>query len=175
MAATPESSESSTSLSRGDWKVDPAQSKLGFRTRVMGLIPVKGTYSDFSGTLHVDPSGVATGDLHIEATSVATGIRKRDEHLRSKDFFHVAAYPHMTFDLTGLEPATDGTARLTGTLHIRDQDLPVDTPVTLAATGAHGLRLTGTFEVDHRAAGFEFKRLPRRVALEASITLEPAR
>ncbi len=175
MSTTPERSESSASLSRGDWTVDPAQSKLGFRTRVMGVIPVKGTYSDFSGTLHVDPSGVATGDLHIKAASIATGIKKRDEHLRSKDFFHVDAYPHMTFDLTGLEPATDGTALLTGTLHIRDQDLPVQTPVTLAAAGAHGLRLTGTFEVNHQAAGFEFKRLPRRVALEASITLEPAR
>jgi polyisoprenoid-binding protein YceI len=140
----------------------------------MGLFPVKGTYSDFSGTLHVDPSGVATGDLHVQAETIATGIKARDRHLRSKDFFHVAAHPQMTFDLTHLEPGTDGTARLTGTLHIRDHDLPIDTPVTLTTAGARGLRLSGAFEVDHRAAGFEFKRLPRHVQVEASITFEPA-
>jgi polyisoprenoid-binding protein YceI len=174
MATTTDSGVGSTPLSRGDWKVDPAQSTLAFRTRALGLIPVKGSYSGFSGGLHVDPSGAATGDMRIEAATVATGIKKRDEHLRSQDFFHIATYPQMTFDLTRLEPAADGTARLTGTLRIRDRDLPIDTPVTLAATGAHGLRLTGTFEVDHRAAGFEFKRLPRRVQIEASITLQPA-
>jgi polyisoprenoid-binding protein YceI len=174
MATTPDTNVGSTSLSSGDWKVDPSQSKLEFRTRAMGLFPVKGSYSGFSGALHVDPSGVAKGDLHIEAATVATGIKKRDEHLRSKDFFHTDAYPHMKFDLTGIEPASDGTARLTGTLRIRDRDLPIDTPVTLAATGTHGLLLEATFEVDHRAAGFEFKRLPRRVQIETSITLQPA-
>ena len=174
MATTPDSSVSSASLSRGDWQVDPVQSTLGFRTRAMGLFPVKGSYSGFSGILHVDEAGVATGDLRIEAATVATGIKKRDQHLRSKDFFHTDAYAHMIFDLTRLEPATDGTARLIGTLHIRESDLPIDTTVTLAAAGARGLRLTGTFEIDHRSAGFEFKRLPRRVEIDASVTLEPA-
>jgi polyisoprenoid-binding protein YceI len=171
--ATAPGSDVSSPLSPGDWKVDPAQSTLGFRTRAMGILPVKGSYSSFSGALHVDPTGAATGNLHVEAATITTGIKKRDNHLRSKDFFHVERHPQMTFDLTGLQGATDGNARLTGTLRIRDHDLPLDTLVTLTAAGSNRLQINGTFKIDHRAAGFEFKRLPRNVEIDASLTLEP--
>ena len=62
-----------------------------------------------------------------------------------------------------------GAARGDETLRRGQDPLSRFTP-----TGARGLRLNGAFEVDHHAAGFEFKRLPRRVRIEASITLEPA-
>ena len=160
-------------LSPGDWGVDPARSELGFVTHMFGLIPVRGRYSGFDGELHIDGAGNASGVLHVEAETISTGIKKRDAHLRSTDFFAVERHPHMTFELTALTPNADGGVSLTGTLHIRDRALPIDTPVSVAPVGSDGLRIDVDFEVDHHIAGFEIKRLPRTVGIQAALTLEP--
>jgi polyisoprenoid-binding protein YceI len=162
-----------TPLSPGDWRIDPARSELGFLTRMFGLIAVRGHYSGFDGELHIDAAGNASGVLRVEAETVSTGIKKRDSHLRSSDFFAVERHPHMTFELTALTPSADGGVKLTGTLHIRDQALLIDTPVSVAPVGSDGLRIDADFEVDHRTAGFEIKRLPRTVRVQAALTLEP--
>jgi polyisoprenoid-binding protein YceI len=159
-------------LSSGDWRIVASGSELGFSTRALGFIPVRGRYSDFDGELYIDAAGTASGALRVDAETISTGIKKRDSHLRSKDFFHVEVHPHITFELTGLAPAADGTVRLTGTLRVRDQAQAVDTAVTVAQVGAAGLRIDAQFEVDHRAAGFEFKRLPKTVRIQAALTLE---
>jgi polyisoprenoid-binding protein YceI len=160
-------------LSPGDWHVAPGRSQLGFVTHMFGLIPVRGRYSDFNGEPHTDGTGSASGVLRVEAETISTGIKKRDTHLRSTDFFAVERHPHMTFELTALTPNAEGGVRLTGTLHIRDRSLPIDTPVSVAPVGSDGLRIDADFEVDHRAAGFEIKRLPRTVRIQAALTLEP--
>ncbi len=61
---------------------------------------------------------------------------------------------------------------MTGTLHVRDRALDIDTPVSVTNVGADALRIDADFEVDHRAAGFEYRRLPRTVRIQASLTLE---
>jgi polyisoprenoid-binding protein YceI len=160
-------------LSPGDWRVDLARSELGFVTHMFGLIPVRGRYTGFDGELHIDRAGNATGVLRVQAETISTGIKKRVSHLRSTDFFAVERHPQMTFELTALTPNADGGVSLTGTLHIRDRALPIDTPVSVAPVGSDGLRIAADFEVDHRTAGFEIKRLPRTVRIQAALTLEP--
>lgn len=173
MARRPDTGPHPLPVAAGDWRIVPAQSELGFLTRIMlGLVKVRGRYSGFSGELHIDASGNANGALQVESETISTGIKQRDRHLRSKDFFHVEAHPHMRFELTGLSAGSDGSARLTGTLHIRDHAIPIDTPVSIAATSADAARIEADFVVDHRAAGFEFKPLPPAVRVQAALTLE---
>lgn len=161
-------------LPAGDWHVVPARSELGFLTRaVFGLIPVRGRYSGYDGELHIDGAGHASGFLRIEAATIRTGIKKRDAHLRSTDFFAVEEHPHLKFELASLVPNPDSDLTMTGTLHIRDQALPIKTRVSVATLGADERRLDADFEVDHRASGFEIKRgLPRTVRVQAALTLE---
>jgi polyisoprenoid-binding protein YceI len=159
-------------LSPGDWRVVPPRSELGFATRILGLIPVHGRYSGFEGELHIDDAGNARGVLRVEAETISTGIKKRDSHLRSSDFFAVERHPHMTFELTALTPGADGRVTLAGTLQIRDRALAINTPASAAAVGSDGLRIDADFQVDHHAAGFESKRLPRSVRIQAALTLE---
>jgi polyisoprenoid-binding protein YceI len=140
---------------------------------MFGLIPVRGRYSGFDGELHIDGAGNASGVLRVEAETISTGIKKRDTHLRSSDFFAVERHPHITFELTALTPNADDGVRLTGTLRIRDQALAVDTPVSVAPVDSEGLRIDADFEVDHHTAGFEIKRLPRTVRIQVALTLEP--
>jgi polyisoprenoid-binding protein YceI len=160
-------------LSAGAWRVVPEQSELGFLTHILRLLPVRGRYSGFDGELQIDGAGNATGVLRVEAETISTGIKKRDAHLRTADFFAVERHPHMTFELTALTPNADGGVTLSGTLHIRDQALAINAPASVAAAGTGGLRIDADFEVDHRAAGFEIKRLPHAVRVKASLTLEP--
>jgi len=174
MATTQTTQALAVPLSPGEWNVDPARSELGFSTRIFGLLPVRGRYSGFGGELHIDSAGKASGTLRVEAETISTGINKRDSHLRSQDFFHVDVHPHMTFVLTGLTPNSDGTVTLTGTLHIRDRELAINTPASVGLVDSDGLRINADFAVDHRAAGFEIKRLPRAVRIQAALTLAPS-
>jgi polyisoprenoid-binding protein YceI len=83
--ATTESTEAHpVLLPRGDWRVDPAVSELGFLSRILlGLVAVRGRDGGFNGGLHIDGAGNATGVLRVAAETISTGIKKRDTHLRS--------------------------------------------------------------------------------------------
>jgi polyisoprenoid-binding protein YceI len=161
----------------GDWHVVPARSEIGFRTRaVFGLIPVRGRYSGYAGELEIDAAGSASGGLRIDAATISTGIKKRDAHLRSHDFFAVDEHPRLEFELASLAPDADRDLTMTGTLHIRDRAVPVKAPVSIATLGSDERRIDADFEVDHRACGFEIKRgLPRTVRVRAALTLERTR
>jgi polyisoprenoid-binding protein YceI len=162
----------------GDWAVVPADSDLGFETRILfGLVPVRGRYSDFAGELHVDDVGNATGSLYIEAATVSTGIKKRDAHLRSSDFFSVEEHPHLRFELQSLAPDESGGFDLTGTLHIRGHELAIETPVSVNAAGPDRLRVDGEFPVDHRSSGLRstgsgWKKVPDALHVKAALTLQ---
>jgi polyisoprenoid-binding protein YceI len=160
-------------LRSGDWRVDDRRSLVRFHTRAMfGLFPVAGRFDRFAGTLHVDESGRASGELTIEASSVTTGLGLRDWHLRSRDFFHAASHPHLTFTLNGLEP--DGESHLvTGLLHIREVSLPVRASATVADHGSEAT-IDARFEVDHHAAGLKWAKpgmVPKSVEAEVHLVL----
>jgi polyisoprenoid-binding protein YceI len=168
----------STQLPAGDWRVLPADGAVGFLTRILfGLIPVRGSYSGYGGELHIDGDGNASGELRIEAATVSTGIKKRDAHLRSRDFFAADEHPHVRFELVSLTPGADGASTLTGVLHIRDQELAISAPVSVEEIGAERLRVDGELDVDHRASalrstGSGWKKVPETLHVNAALTLE---
>jgi polyisoprenoid-binding protein YceI len=111
----------------GTWKIDPAHSRLGFVARHALVTKVRGQFSDFEGTLHLDAvdPGQSSAEVTIQAASVDTRQEQRDGHLRSEDFFAVERYPVLTFRSTAVEAVGDDTYRVTGDLTIRDQTHPV--------------------------------------------------
>jgi polyisoprenoid-binding protein YceI len=148
-----------TELPTGTWQVDSDSSELGFGARGMfGLVPVHGHFREFTGMLTVDPAG-PRGELRIQAASLDTHNTKRDEHLRSADFFDVDAHPTVTFELTAVKPDLDGTLAVRGVLRIREHALAVTTPVTVVAEGSNRLTLTTALDVDRAAAGVGWSKL----------------
>src|ERR1041385_6583934 len=80
------------------YKFDQTGSTIGFRVHQF-VSTTKGKFGQFSGTIlldreHPERSSVSA---RIQASSIDTGIRKRDDHLRSEEFFNVAKYPEITF------------------------------------------------------------------------------
>jgi polyisoprenoid-binding protein YceI len=163
-----------TPIPVGVWQVDTASSELAFSARGMfGLIPVHGKFSAFGGTLTVTEDG-AQGELSIEAASVDTGNAKRDEHLRSADFFDVETNPFVTFELTGVEALGGNVVAVSGTLKIRQTELPLRIKANSQVADPDRLSLSGTVAVDRTAAGVGWSKMGMikgKAQLRANITL----
>jgi polyisoprenoid-binding protein YceI len=80
-------------------EVDPNHSEVGFLVKHNVVSRVPGRFDKFTGTVTIDPNDPSTMKLqgNIDATSIDTGNPKRDEHLKSADFFDVANNPAITF------------------------------------------------------------------------------
>ncbi|QHA07040.1 polyisoprenoid-binding protein [Streptomyces broussonetiae] len=108
-----------TSLT-GDYTIDPAHTTLGFVARHAMVTNVKGTFGDFTGTLHLDganPAG-STASLDVSMASIETGNTDRDGHLKSSDFFKIDEFPTMTFRSTKAEALGGDDYRITGDLSL---------------------------------------------------------
>jgi len=103
------------------WNIDPAHSVAAFSVRHMMVTNVRGQFNNVTGTIKFDPSDIGNSSVEakIEMSSLTTGNEKRDEHLRSADFFDAAQYPEITFKSTKVEPAGSNHGRITGELTIR--------------------------------------------------------
>lgn len=100
--------------------LDKAHSMVGFRIRHV-VSMVDGRFTDFDGKIWIDREKPAASKVEftIQAASINTGHEKRDNHLRSADFFDVANYPTITFKSTKIEPKGDGLYDVTGEFTMR--------------------------------------------------------
>ncbi|MDH7571728.1 MAG: YceI family protein, partial [Armatimonadota bacterium] len=76
------------------YEIDAAHSSVGFRIRHL-MSRVNGSFGSFSGTIEFDEKQPTKGRVTatIDAASIDTNNDRRDEHLRSADFFDVTKYP----------------------------------------------------------------------------------
>jgi polyisoprenoid-binding protein YceI len=87
----------------GTWAVDASHSSVNFKVKHLGLAKTRGRFASFDGTVEIgDDPRESRVEVAIEATSVDTNDAKRDEHLRSADFFDVESHPQLTFRSTGV-------------------------------------------------------------------------
>ena len=105
----------------GDYTVDVAHTRIGIRARHAMVTTVRGSFTSFAGTAHLDVADPAASSvtLRIDAASIDTGNGDRDAHLRSADFLDVETYPALTFTSTAVEQLDDDVYRVTGDLTIK--------------------------------------------------------
>jgi len=83
------------------YKVDPAHTSIAFAIDHMVINTVHGRFRQFDGSIGVDPdngNALKEATATIQAKSIDTDIAKRDDHLRSADFFDVDKFPTITFE-----------------------------------------------------------------------------
>jgi polyisoprenoid-binding protein YceI len=109
------------------WTLDADHSQVGFRVRHMMVSWTQGRFQKFQGTVAYDDAQpeLARFDITIDASSVDTNLAKRDEHLRSADFFDTAKHPTLTFKSRKVERAGEGKLKVAGDLTIRGVTRPV--------------------------------------------------
>lgn len=142
--------------SAGTWTVVPDQSTITAKAKSMwGLVPVKLRFEEFSGDGQISSPQTVFGRIDIKAASVKTGIRKRDEHMRSADFFEAERYPDISVVVTAGEPVDGNTIDLKAQLTVKGTTKPVELKTTVTPTGDGGMRLTAQGDVNRQDFGVD--------------------
>ena len=144
----------------GVWNLVPERSTITFKIRNMwGLLRVKGRFTEFSGDGQLTSKGAVYGRLDIRAASLHTGIGRRDQHLRSADFFDVEHYPEISVVVTALEPTTGNAAELRASFTVKGINESVPLPVRIAELNDGSVRVFGETKVDRSQFGLGWNRL----------------
>lgn len=163
------------------WKIDPAHSNFYFSIDHI-FSKVRGSFGEYSGEVVFDPADLAASKLHfvVQAASIDTGIDKRDEHLKSADFFEAAKYPTMEFTSTSIS-LKDGVYEAKGEALVKGKKYPLTIPFTYFAPKAHPMMegtqvmgLNAELPIDRLAYGIGDEKMLAVVGQKADvlITLE---
>ena len=103
------------------WTIDPDHSNIGFKVKHLMVSNVKGSFDKHTGMVEINDQDITKSkvEVSIDTSSINTNVQKRDEHLRSADFFDVAKHPTMTFVSKKVAKAGKDRLKVTGdlTLH----------------------------------------------------------
>lgn len=116
-----------------EWAIDPSHTTAQFSVRHLMVTDAKGSFGKVAGTLDFndkDPTKSVV-EVTIETSSIDTGDAKRDEHLKSPDFFDAANHPQITFKSTQIKKTGKDKYKVVGDLTMRG----VTKPVTLDVVG----------------------------------------
>jgi polyisoprenoid-binding protein YceI len=104
------------------WVIDPAHTVAGFTVRHMMIANVTGVFELTRGTIEYRPGdpGSVKADITIEAKSVNTRIGRRDDDLRSDNFFSAEKFPTLAFRSKRVQNVRAEGFDLVGDLTIRD-------------------------------------------------------
>lgn len=149
-------SQAAADVTSGSWRLDPERSSVEFHVRhFYGLITVKGRFDRYAGTL--DLGAQPAVELIIDADSLDTKQARRDQHLRSADFFDVAHHSQVRFasDSAALR---DDTLTVQGQLAAAGKQIPLELDATVREVDGE-LMIEATTHADHRALGMTWSPL----------------
>ncbi|MBC7464855.1 MAG: YceI family protein [Bdellovibrio sp.] len=135
---------------KGKYEVDPAHTRVSFVVPHFVVSEVEGRFNDVAGDFNLnDTFTKSTFTATVQTKSIDTGVSKRDDHLRSKDFFEVEKYP--TMKMVSKSMTGDASAfRVVIAVTIKDvtKNIPFDGKYTGSAKDPWGgqraaLQLTG--------------------------------
>ena len=148
------------------WQIDPAHANVEFKVRHLMVAWVKGAFPEVAGSVEFDEAAPneAKVNVTIGTASIDTNNTKRDEHLRSPDFFDVANFPQMTF-VSKRVTANGGTvSQVVGDLTIRgvtrEVTLSIDelTPAIKDPWGNQRRGATASTEVNRKDFGLTWNK-----------------
>jgi len=119
------------------YTIDPTHTYPNFTVSHLGYSTMHGQFAKTKGTLEYDKaSGEGSVDIVIDAASIYTGFKKRDDHLRSPDFFNVVEFPEITFKSTSAKLGSTG-GKVTGDLTIMGVTKSITLDVSKVKCGKH--------------------------------------
>jgi len=139
------------------YEIDPAHTYIGFTAKHMLVTNVRGRFNRFSGHITLDSQDItkSSAEVTIEAASIDTDNERRDDHLRSADFFEAEKYPTIRFVSRRVEKKGESLT-LVGDLTIRDVTREVAIPFELTGPVAAGNRKSIGVEASLRINRFDY-------------------
>ena len=164
------------------YAVDKDHTSVSFKIRHI-LSRVQGQFRGFEGSFDYDPEKPDTWKVNatVQTSSIDTGVGKRDEHLRSADFFEVEKYPALTFKSTEVTDVTPDHAKLHGLLAIHGVEKPVVFDLEILGTakdpwGNVHASFTATTKINRKDFGLNWNQVLEAgqvlVGEEVEITLD---
>lgn len=152
------------------YNIDNDHSSAYFRIKHLGVGYVQGLFTSVTGTIE-DGKSV---NITIDTASVYTAVKKRDDHLRSADFFNAKQNPTMTFQSTQVKKVSDTLFKVTGTLTIKGKSktLTLDVERTGAGKDPWGGQRVGywtEFTINRNDFGVDF--MPDGLSQDVQIRL----
>jgi len=125
-----------SAVAQTKWTIDKNHTNVKFAVTHMMVSEVEGSFKVFDGTVeHTKPDFTdAKINFSIDVASVNTDNERRDNHLKSDDFFNAEKYPKITFVSTSVKSLGNNKYEIAGDLTIRDITIPVVFQTTYGGT-----------------------------------------
>jgi polyisoprenoid-binding protein YceI len=162
------------------YKFDQSRSRIGFSVHQF-LGTTDGKFTRFAGKIEVDREHPQNSSViaRIEVRSIDSGIVKRDDHLRSPEFFNVEKYPEITFKSRGVKQTGLQAGDIVGdltmhgvtkpvTLHVKLLTSPEDTKQTRWSVTTDPLK-RGDFNLMFSQASETMSGISQTVAISIEI------
>lgn len=116
----------------GTWSTDAAHTEINFSVKHF-FTPVSGSFGDYEIDLdyNAEQPDKSSVEARIKVASIDTGNEKRDNHLRSGDWFEADEHPYITFKSTSVRQAGKDKLIASGPLTIKGKSQQVELPITL--------------------------------------------
>ncbi len=157
----------------GSYQLDPAHSKVGFGVTHLMISTVEGKFNQSEGQIDLDEKFEKSKvKASVDMASIDTGNGKRDEHLKSPDFFEIAKYPKMTFESTSIT-GTPESFKLVGNLTIKGITKKVVFDGTYRGSAADGYgNQKAAFEAKTKINRKDFKIVSGAPAVGEEVTID---
>ena len=147
------------------YNIDAVHSSVLFRAKHMGVAYNYGRFNEFSGNIVLDDTDVSKSkvEFEVKSASVDTANAKRDQHLRSSDFFSVKQFPVITFKSTNVSAKAEqeNMLEVTGELNLHGvkKSITIDVEITGKKTVPQAGEVIGfhtVFDIKRSEYGFNF-------------------
>ena len=123
------------------WTLDTAHSGIHFEVRHIYSM-VRGHFDDYAADLRIDPDNLTASSFSftVKSKSINTYNRKRDNHLRGKDFLDSKRFPEITFASESIQHLGGDRYTATGTLTLHGESRKITAPFTFHGVGPNPFR-----------------------------------
>jgi len=109
------------------YKLDPEHTSVVFRVKHLGVAYVYGRFNGPTGAFVLDESAPSKSAIEVQVNvkNVDTAVEKRDNHLKSPDFFNAEEHPLVSFKSTSVKKINHQTYEVSGNLTLLDKSRPI--------------------------------------------------
>ena len=166
------------------YEIDTTHSMIIFRAKHNGVSYNYGRFNEFTSEIMIDTVAVPESmvEFEVKAASVDTGNEKRDQHLRSSDFFSAKQFPVITFKSTKVsaKEGKEDVLEVTGDLELHGvkKSITVDVEITGRAKGREGESLIGfesIFTIKRSEFGMTYRMGPVSDDIRLTVSIEAMR
>lgn len=165
------------------YQIDAVHSSVLFRAKHLGVTYFYGRFNEFSGNITMDETDISKSkvEFEVKTASVDTANKKRDQHLRSPDFFNTKQFPVITFKSTKVsaKAGQENMLEVTGdfALHGVKKSITVDIEITGKTNFPQVGEVMGfltTFDIKRSEYGINFGMESVNDEIQITVSIEAA-